>query len=126
MLILNNTTRLIVLNSPGRPVHLTVGANNCPDDTDLGSPSVRSMIEAGELSVPGKADGEQQISFSELKQAEALSVVAKTYDKELLAKFAEETKNNQVKGAIKTQIALLEEQEAEIAEAEAARKAGGN
>ena len=128
MIVINKTKRLIVLSTASGMIPLTVGSNEIPDSTPMDGAAVKMLIDTNQISVPGgiPEDDEKPMDFSKLKQADALMVVENCLDKDALASYFEQTKNNQVKAAIKARIALIEENDRKTAEELAKKNGGGN
>lgn len=129
MIVINKTKRLIILKTKsGTSYPLTVGSSDAPDDLDLESPSVADLLKSRDIEVPGGIpEGENKpVEFSKLKQADAILVVENCLDKDALASYFEQTKNNQVKAAIKARIAVIEENDRKTAEELAKKNGGGN
>ena len=126
MIVVNHTKRLIMLSTAAGTVALTVGCNTVADEVPMDGASTAMLLESGDISVAGGVPekGTASVEFDKLKQTEALTVVNNSFDKDQLASFLEQTRNNQVKAAIKARIALIEKSEKDIAD-EQARKQNG-
>ena len=128
MIVINNTKRLIILSTASGNIPLTVGSNPIPDSTPMDGAAAKMLLDEGDISIPGgiPEGGNGSVDFSKLKQAEAIQVVENTFDKDALESYFEQTRNNQVKAAIKARIAVIEDNDRKTAEALAKKTVGDN
>lgn len=111
-IVINNTKRLLNLVNPGaKNVSLIPGTNSLQNLDVLSHPSNQRLIDAGWITPPKdwNKGAKQALSFGDLSRQDAIDAVGKTYDAEVLTGMLEQTKDTQVKGAIKKRLADLEE-----------------